>query len=164
MVDGEGYPRLIDLGFAKKIPFTLVVDGKPEVRSLSPPTRQIRWDVTVARCCGTNAPRDNTTLLIHSSPHRPRHMCCNDCPPLPIPLRPLLRRTIGSKQTTWSRFIRSRSPCAGLPSTSHRSSFSTAATTSETQYVYFFSSCVRELTHVLQSDACWPPISHAWTC
>lgn len=32
MVDKEGYPRLIDLGFAKKIPFTLVVDGKPEVR------------------------------------------------------------------------------------------------------------------------------------
>lgn len=33
MVDKEGYPRLIDLGFAKKIPFTLVVDGKPEVRN-----------------------------------------------------------------------------------------------------------------------------------
>ena len=35
MVDGEGYPRLIDLGFAKEIPFTLVVDGKPEVHPKS---------------------------------------------------------------------------------------------------------------------------------
>eukprot|EP00903_Cladosiphon_okamuranus_P013311 g12406.t1 len=35
MVDGEGYPRLIDLGFAKKIPFTIVVDGKPEVHPKS---------------------------------------------------------------------------------------------------------------------------------
>lgn len=35
MVDGEGYPRLIDLGFAKKIPFTLVVKGKPEVHPKS---------------------------------------------------------------------------------------------------------------------------------
>ncbi|CAN0426315.1 unnamed protein product, partial [Ectocarpus sp. 12 AP-2014] len=35
MVDGEGYPRLIDLGFAKKIPFTIIVDGKPEVHPKS---------------------------------------------------------------------------------------------------------------------------------
>ncbi|CAM9435213.1 unnamed protein product, partial [Hapterophycus canaliculatus] len=35
MVDGEGYPRLIDLGFAKKIPFTIVVDGKAEVHPKS---------------------------------------------------------------------------------------------------------------------------------
>lgn len=35
MVDGEGYPRLIDLGFAKKIPFTRVIDGKSEVHPKS---------------------------------------------------------------------------------------------------------------------------------
>ncbi|CAM9743876.1 unnamed protein product, partial [Discosporangium mesarthrocarpum] len=35
MVDAEGYPRLIDLGFAKKIPFTIEVDGKQEVHPKS---------------------------------------------------------------------------------------------------------------------------------
>lgn len=35
MVDGEGFPRVIDLGFAKKIPFTLVVEGKPVVHPKS---------------------------------------------------------------------------------------------------------------------------------
>ncbi|CAM9117745.1 unnamed protein product, partial [Laminaria digitata] len=35
MVDGEGYPRLIDLGFAKEIPFTRVIEGKSEVHPKS---------------------------------------------------------------------------------------------------------------------------------
>lgn len=35
MVDGEGFPRVIDLGFAKKIPFTLVVECKPVVHPKS---------------------------------------------------------------------------------------------------------------------------------